>query len=243
MVPASTERGSAAGENVPVAPETGSAAGEWGAEAGESTTAAAPKGDAGAAGGVAAVAGGIAAVAGGIAAVAGGVAAVAGRVAAVAPRCEHAARSVMPATRVIPSRAMTPKSLSLETLSVDDLTSLASLTSHGATAEPWKTFLQSPLTVEAKRGADATDPRPQLLGGLLASAWALRARGEAVRGDLYGCFTVGTVWTFVCVSLAAKEQPPGWTMALSWSREFAVGVEGEAILQVLRGTVRAQSEP
>lgn len=52
---------------------------------------------------------------------------------------------------VMPSHAMTPKGLSLATLSADDLTALVSLTSHGATAEPGATFLQSPLPVEARR--------------------------------------------------------------------------------------------
>jgi len=96
------------------------------------------------------------------------------------------------------------------------------------------------LTVEARRGTDASDPRPQLLGALLATAWAQLARTGALPGESFGCYTVGTLWTFVHVRITATDDAPGWRMRLRWSREFAEALEGDAILRVLRGVVGRQ---
>jgi hypothetical protein len=104
--------------------------------------------------------------------------------------------------------------------------------------------------MEAKRGMDATDPRPALLGALVAVLWTNIARaGEApamtMGGDpprtleAFGCFTVADVWTFVraeaVVRLAASAPRLGVT--LSWSREHTESFEAEAIWRVLRWIV------
>jgi hypothetical protein len=90
------------------------------------------------------------------------------------------------------------------------------------------------LVVEAKRGMDASDPRPQMLGAILAAASLKRgaADGPVTR---YGCYTVGDVWTFVRarVELAVDDALP--TLWLEWSREYTERHEAEVILKVLRG--------
>ncbi|HSN98582.1 MAG TPA: hypothetical protein VLS89_09790 [Candidatus Nanopelagicales bacterium] len=93
------------------------------------------------------------------------------------------------------------------------------------------------LVVEAKRGMDATDPRPQLLGAILAVLWAgiTRAGGEGT-AEAFGCFTVGDIWTFVRAEAVVRPagSEPRLGVSLSWSREYAERAEAEAILRVLR---------
>lgn len=90
------------------------------------------------------------------------------------------------------------------------------------------------LVVEAKRGMDASDPRPQMLGAILAAA-ALRRAASARSVTQYGCYTVGDVWTFVRarVDLPVDDALP--SVHLEWSREYAERHEAETILKVLRG--------
>jgi hypothetical protein len=95
------------------------------------------------------------------------------------------------------------------------------------------------LVVEAKRGIDAADPRPQLLAAMLASIEGERAalkRGDATI-ERFGCFTVGDTWKF----LHAKEQPtleaPGRVMTIGWSRPYSERFEASVILATLRGVV------
>lgn len=103
---------------------------------------------------------------------------------------------------------------------------------------PGQPFL---LVMEAKRGMDATDPRPALLAAVIAVLWT-RLAVPGVEGpvEAFGCFTVGDIWTFVRAE--ARLRPEGHTprlgVVLSWSREYAERVEAGAILQVLRGITR-----
>ncbi len=95
------------------------------------------------------------------------------------------------------------------------------------------------LVVEAKRGMDASDPRPQMLGAILAAA-ALRRQATARTVTQYGCYTVGDVWTFVraSVDLPVAEALPA--VHLEWSREYAERHEPEAILELLRGIASSE---
>lgn len=89
------------------------------------------------------------------------------------------------------------------------------------------------LVVEAKRGMDGADPRPQLIGALLAALWLRMSGGESPPLDAFGCYTVGDIWTFV---RAHATQPVGGrlSLTLSWSREYPERSEASNILQVLR---------
>ena len=94
------------------------------------------------------------------------------------------------------------------------------------------------LVVEAKRGMDGADPRPQLIGAILAVLWANLAKaGAGAQVATHGCFTVGDIWTFV----RAEAHVDGARLAvtLSWSREFAERSEAEVILRALRSIARA----
>ncbi len=94
------------------------------------------------------------------------------------------------------------------------------------------------LVVEAKRGMDGNDPRPQLIGALLAVLWTDLARGrDEETAASFGCFTVGDVWTFVRAEARAEpdDSPrPRLGVTLSWSREYSERAEAEVILRALR---------
>ena len=93
------------------------------------------------------------------------------------------------------------------------------------------------LVVEAKRGMEATDPRPQLLAAILAVLWTGASHANG-RGPLeaFGCFTVGDIWTFVRAEAVVRPEgsAPRLGVTLSWSREYTERAEAEAILRVLR---------
>jgi hypothetical protein len=97
------------------------------------------------------------------------------------------------------------------------------------------------LVVEAKRGMDAADPRPQLLAAILAVLWTAVAReGEGGTMEAFGCFTVGDIWTFVRAEAVVRPAggAPRLRVMLSWSREYAERAEADAILRVLRWITR-----
>lgn len=102
---------------------------------------------------------------------------------------------------------------------------------------PGQPFL---LVVEAKRGMDGVDPRPQLIGALLAVVWSELGRGSAPTAESFGCFTVGDIWTFVRAEARVLPDgtPPRLAMTLSWSREYAERTEADAILRLLRHVTR-----
>ncbi len=103
---------------------------------------------------------------------------------------------------------------------------------------PGQPFLR---VVGAKRGMDATDPRPQLLAALPAVLWTrLEKEGEGGSVEAFGCFTVSDIWTFVrAVTVVRPEgETPRLGVTLSWSPEYAEHVEADKILQVLRRITR-----
>lgn len=103
---------------------------------------------------------------------------------------------------------------------------------------PGQPFL---LVVEAKRGMDATDPRPQLLSGILAVLWTkIGVASGPDPAEAFGCFTVGDIWTFVRAeaTVLPETSTPRLRIVLSWSREYAERAEAEAILGVLRSITK-----
>ncbi len=104
---------------------------------------------------------------------------------------------------------------------------------------PGRPFL---LVVEAKRGMDGVDPRPQLIGAILVVLWGeLAGRGDGATAATYGCFTVGDIWTFVRAEArvaGGATGAPGLAVTLAWSREFAERSEAEVILRALRSIAR-----
>jgi len=105
---------------------------------------------------------------------------------------------------------------------------------------PGQPFL---LVIETKRGVDATDPRPQLFAAILAVLWTRLGRvraGQEGPIEVFGCFTVSDLWTFVHAEATVRPEgsQPRLGVTLSWSREYTERVEADAILRVLRGITR-----
>lgn len=103
---------------------------------------------------------------------------------------------------------------------------------------PGQPFL---LVMEAKRGMDATDPRPQLLAAILGVLWTRMTQAEPDRPiEAFGCFTVGDIWTFVHAEALVRppQSAPRLAVTLSWSREYTERVEADAILRVLSWITR-----
>src|SRR5208337_3921489 len=69
---------------------------------------------------------------------------------------------------------------------------------------PGQPFL---LGMEAKRGMEATDPRPALLAALLAVLWTRIGQPDTEGPvEAFGCFTVGDIWTFVRAEAVARPE-------------------------------------
>lgn len=90
------------------------------------------------------------------------------------------------------------------------------------------------VVVEAKRGVGARDPMAQLLGAMLCAAW-LNAQKHGYAGEIYGCYTVADVWTFVRGRFDGSQQKP--IMAVLSSREYSEKWEAPMILGILESIV------
>ena len=90
------------------------------------------------------------------------------------------------------------------------------------------------VVVEAKRGLGGTDPMDQLLGAMLCAA---RANQQAGRPgvEIFGCYTVADVWTFLRGTLDWTEPKP--SMRVLSSREYTEKTEASAILSILESIV------
>ncbi|MFO0603533.1 MAG: hypothetical protein U0324_10190 [Polyangiales bacterium] len=91
------------------------------------------------------------------------------------------------------------------------------------------------LVVEAKRGIDASDPLPQVVGAMLAAGMT-RLGGGAVAREVFGAFVVTDKWTFLRGALT-MDAAGGLSMEVAPSREYAVRHESLAIVAVMRAIV------
>jgi hypothetical protein len=90
------------------------------------------------------------------------------------------------------------------------------------------------VVVEAKRGIGATDPVAQLLGTMLCAARLNQQSGRGGR-EIYGCYTVADVWTFLRGQL--DWAPPRPVMSVLSSREYTEKTEAHTILAILESIV------
>jgi|HubBroStandDraft_6_1064221.scaffolds.fasta_scaffold227999_2 hypothetical protein len=106
----------------------------------------------------------------------------------------------------------------------------------GALAESVDEELGLPylVVVEAKRGVGATDPMAQLLGAMLCAA-RLNELGGHPLPEIYGCYTVADVWTFLRGTL--DWTAPKLTMSVLSSREYTEKAEAPLILSILASIV------
>jgi hypothetical protein len=108
----------------------------------------------------------------------------------------------------------------------------------GAFGRPVAGVLEAPwlLVVEARRGVDATSPRVQLYGELLASAALNHRRHPQAAHTVDGCTTVADTFTFVRAEVSALDTPRPSLRVWS-SREYTAKSEAPAILAVLKRIV------
>ncbi len=92
------------------------------------------------------------------------------------------------------------------------------------------------VVVEAKRGVEAKDPIPQLLGGLLCAAVKNQKKHPRAEQRLYGAYTVADVWTFIQATVTGLDEgrPAMTTVA---SREYTEKTEASLILRLLKSMV------
>ena len=92
------------------------------------------------------------------------------------------------------------------------------------------------VVIEAKRGSEAENPKYPLCGQILAAAHLNWQKDGVDPREIFGCYTIADVWTFVRaqVSNFEAERP---TLMLEFSREYMEKVEAEEILRILKGIV------
>lgn len=90
------------------------------------------------------------------------------------------------------------------------------------------------VVVEAKRGVGANDPRAQLLGAMLCAARLNEQDGRDMR-EVYGCYTIADVWTFLRGRLDWAAPKP--TMTVMSSREYSEKTDAATILAILESIV------
>jgi hypothetical protein len=111
----------------------------------------------------------------------------------------------------------------------------------GALASSFAEEVELPyfIVVEAKRGVGGTDPMAQLLGAMLCAAQRNEREGHPAE-QIYGCFTIGDVWTFVRGKLDWSQPKP--SMSVLPSREYMERSEAATILAILE-SVLAEAQP
>ena len=102
----------------------------------------------------------------------------------------------------------------------------------GALASSFDEEVEPPyfVVVEAKRGVGGTDPVAQLLGAMLCAAQRNERDGRPA-SDVYGCYTIAAVWTFMHGKLDWSQPKPALTVLSS--REYMEQTEAATILAIL----------
>jgi hypothetical protein len=90
------------------------------------------------------------------------------------------------------------------------------------------------VVMEGKRGLGGTDPMPQVLGAMLCAA-RLNAGAAHPSPEVFGCYTIADVWTFVRGQVDLREPRPAMTVSVS--PEYAERFEAETILAILESIV------
>ncbi len=90
------------------------------------------------------------------------------------------------------------------------------------------------VVMEAKRGTSGTDPMAQLLGAMLCAARLNEDGGHPTR-EVFGCYTIADVWTFVRGRLDWSHARPA--MSVMVSREYMEKTEAASILAILESIV------
>ncbi len=92
------------------------------------------------------------------------------------------------------------------------------------------------VVVETKRGVEAQTPLFQLYGQLLAAANLNWQNQPSSPQEIFGCYTVADIWTFVRAEVEDIESDMP-TLRVEHSREYTEKSEAEKILKILKGIV------
>jgi hypothetical protein len=111
----------------------------------------------------------------------------------------------------------------------------------GALASSFDEEIELPyfVVVEAKRGVGGTDPVAQLLGAMLCAAQRNERDGHPAE-EIYGCYTIAAVWTFMRGKLDWSQPKPSITVLSS--REYMEKTEAPTILAIL-DAILAETSP
>jgi len=92
------------------------------------------------------------------------------------------------------------------------------------------------VVVETKKGIEGQNPVFQLYGQLLAVAHINWENQRNEPQEIFGCYTIADIWTFVRAEIEGieSERP---IMRLESSREYAQQYDAETILKILKGIV------
>ncbi len=106
----------------------------------------------------------------------------------------------------------------------------------GALAQSQDEELSTPylLIVEAKRGVAARDPVAQLLASLLCAARLNGQEGGPSR-EIFGCYTIADVWTFVRAAIDLN--PPRPVISVLSSSEYWEKNEAASIVAILKSII------
>jgi hypothetical protein len=96
------------------------------------------------------------------------------------------------------------------------------------------------IIVETKRGIEGGNPVNQLRGELLAAAHLnAKDNGRPVQ-RVYGCFTIGAVWTFVLADIEGLDTDRP-SMTITTSLGFAEDHEAATIVKILKSIIALHS--
>ncbi len=97
------------------------------------------------------------------------------------------------------------------------------------------------VVVEAKRGLESADPRPQLYGQMLATAYLNWEHNQQPVQELFGCYTISDTWTFARAEVKDIDTDAP-TMTVEFSREYSQRIEGETIVKILKHIVALHAD-
>lgn len=98
------------------------------------------------------------------------------------------------------------------------------------------------VVVEAKRGVEGQNPLVQLYLEVLAAAHLNWQNDGKPTQELFGCYTVADVWTFLKAEVSGFESPKP-ALKIEFSREFFEKVEADEICKILKKIVQRYSQP
>jgi hypothetical protein len=92
------------------------------------------------------------------------------------------------------------------------------------------------VIVETKQGVAGQNPLFQLYAQLLAAAHLNWEQDHLLPQEIFGCYTVADVWTFVRAEISGIDTDMP-TLRVEYSREYGEKYEAETILKILKKIV------